>query len=216
MKHFIIIFGLIFLIDKVSNGQDSDDFFFDEFWISFNRTNLQDDNTEDRNGFGLGVSHSFMSDKTLNLVFGIEYNRTSQFKNYMYEGHFANATDLTYNLNCLSIPIGLRVNVGSKIKVFIETGGFADLVIKANRTGTMHTYLPDENNQIYYTETDINEKASLSSSFGLYLGLGIRIQISEYELVIKPDYKFGINKLYSYHDDIFNRYFRLNIGLKIK
>ena len=70
MKHCIIIFGLIFLIGKVSNGQDSNDFFLDEFHISLNRTDLQDDNTEDRYGFGLGAYHSFMSDKKLNLIFG--------------------------------------------------------------------------------------------------------------------------------------------------
>ncbi|PKP07817.1 MAG: hypothetical protein CVU08_16005 [Bacteroidetes bacterium HGW-Bacteroidetes-3] len=216
MKHCIIIFGLIFLIGKVSNGQDSNDFFLDEFHISLNRTNLQDDNTEDRYGFGLGAYHSFMSDKKLNLVFGLEYNRTSQIKKNMYEGHFANATDLTYSLNCISVPVGLRLNIGSKTKVFIETGGFADLVIISNRTGTMHTYFPDENNEIDYTDTKIDEKAGLSNSFGFYVGLGVRVPMSRFDLIVKPDYKFGINKLYSNQDDIFNRYFRINIGLKIK
>jgi hypothetical protein len=216
MKRFFVILGLILLIGEVSKGQDADDFFFDEFHISLNRTALENSNTHDRYGFGLGIYHSFRSEKKLNIVFGLEFNRTSQFKKHMYAGHFANATDLTYNINCISIPIGIRVNLGSKTKVFIETGGFADLVINANRTGAMHTYIPDENNQLNYTMTEIDEKVSLSNSIGLHLGVGVRIPLSTYELVIKPDYKFGINKLYSYQDDIFSRYFRLNVGLKIK
>jgi len=215
MKHCFLIISLIFLVDKVSNGQDSNNFFIDEFQISLNRTNLQDNNTADRYGFGIGAYHSFLQDKKINLVFGLEYNRTSQFKKLMYEGHFAHATDLTYTLNCFSVPVGFRFNIGSKTKIFIESGVFADLVINSNRTGTMHTYLPDENNQINYTETEIDEKVGLSNSIGIYIGLGVRIPISKFELVFKPDYKFGINKLYSYQDDILNRYFRINIGLKI-
>lgn len=215
MKHCILIIGLIFFLGKVSNGQNSNQFFFDEFQISLNRTNLQNNNTEDRYGFGFGAYHSFMPNKRINLVFGLEYNRTSQFKKSMYEGHYAHTTDLTYNLNCFSVPIGFRFNIGSKTKLFLETGGFADLVINSNRTGTMHTNLPDENNQIKYTETEIDEKAKLSSSIGLYMGIGVWIPISKFELIVKPDYKFAMNKLYSYQDDIFNRYFRINVGLKI-
>lgn len=79
----------------------------------------------------------------------------------------------------------------------------------------MHTYLPDENNQIKYTETEIDEKVGLSNSIGIYVGLGVRIPISGFELILKPNYKFGINQLYSYQDNILNRYFRINLGIKI-
>lgn len=215
MKHWILIISLFFLFRAESYGQVSNEYFFDEFQISFNRTTLHDNNTEDRYGFGLGAYHSFLPDRKINLVFGLEYNRTSQFKKTMYEGHFAHATDLTYNLNCFSVPVGLRLNIGSKAKLFLETGGFVDLVINSNRTGTMHNYLLDENNQINYTVTEIDEKAGLSNTMGVHIGLGIRIPISKFELIVKPDYKFGINKLYSNQDNIFNKYFRINVGLKI-
>lgn len=215
MKHCIIIIGLIFLIGKASNGQDSNDLFFDEFTISLNRTILQDDNTEDRYGFGLGAYRSFRADKKLNIVFGLEYNRTSQFKKSMYASRFAQATDLTYRIHCFSIPFGFRLNVGAKSKFFMDAGGFADLVIRSKQSGTMHTHRPDENNQMKYTRTEFDGNAGLSDYVGLYAGLGVRIPISRVELVVKPDYKFGINNLYSYRDEIFNRYFRINIGIKI-
>jgi len=214
MRYFIIILiSLLFIVPTF--GQDKTDFFFDEFSVSANRTNIKNENTSDRYGFGIGAYHSFLSDKKINLIFGTEYNRTSQFIKNMYEGHFANSTDLTYNINCISIPVGLRINIGKKIKFFIETGGYADLIISSNRKGTMHTYLPDANNHVVYKDYQIDEKAGLSNSVGVYFGIGLRIPISKYELIIKPDYKFGLNDLYSYMDDIYNRYFRLTIGLKI-
>lgn len=214
MKHCFIVIGLLFLVLKVSNGQDSNDFFFDEFQISLNRTNLQNDNTEDRYGFGLGVYHSFMPERKINFIFGLEYNNTSQFKKSMYEGHFAHATNLTYSINCFSVPVGFRLNIGSNTKVLFETGGFTDLIFNSSRIGTMHTYLPDENNQINYTEAEIDQKVRMSNNIGLYVGLGVQFPIFKHVLIVKPDYKFGINKLYSYQDDIYNRYFRINIGFK--
>jgi len=216
MKQLFLVLGLIIILSKVSCGQNVVSFFFDEFAISVNRSVNTGKDAEGLYGFGLGVYHSFRSDKKLNIITGIEYNRTSQFFDSMYEGHFAHATDLTYIINCFSIPAGLRINFDSNLKVFIETGAFADLVFNSNRTGTMHSYLPDDNNQMNYTEQEIDQKVKLSDSFGFYLGLGIRIPVSKFEVIVKPDYKFGINELYSYQEAIFSRYFRLNIGLKIK
>jgi len=215
MKHYLIISGLFCCLIQVSYGQDSIDFFFKEFNVSVNRTTLQGANSENRYGFGLGAYHSLLPDKKINIVFGFEYNRTSQYIKFMYEGHFAHATDLTYNINCFSVPLGFRLNIGSKKRLFVETGGYVDLMINSNRVGTMHTYSPDENNQINYTKTEIDEKVQLSNAVGLYVGLGVLIPISKIKLIIKPDYKFGINELYSYQDVIFNRYFRINIGIKI-
>lgn len=213
MKHLLIIISLLLCLSKVSVGQEAKDFFVDEFQISLNRTLLQDNNTEDRFGFGLGAYHVFLPEKKVNIVFGLEYNRTSQFIKRMYEGRFAHSTDLTYNINCISVPIAPRFNIGSKL--FVDIGGFADLLISANRSGTMHTYLPDSI-QVVYTTKEFKEKARLSNCFGVFAGIGVRIPISKFELIIKPEYKFGINKLYSYQDDIYNRYFKINLGLKIK
>ncbi len=114
---FGLFFSLLILLGNSLYAQDVNELFFDEASISFNRTNLVDDNTENRNGFGLGVYHSFFADKMVNLIFGIEYNRTNQFKKSMYEGHYATATDMTYHLNMASFPLGGRLNFGKKIKV---------------------------------------------------------------------------------------------------
>lgn len=217
MKHCIVIICLVLFLSKVSKGQDSNVFSINEFQISLNRTNFPDKNTEGRYGFGFGAYHSFLPDKKTNLVFGLEFNRTSQFKKVMPEGPFSHTTDLTYNLNCFSIPVGLRFNFGSKIKFFIETGGFADIVISSKRTGTMHTRFPFENNGIFYIYSDskIDEEVVLSNFVGISVGLGLRIPISRFELILKPDYKFVLNKSYPYPYDILNNCFRINVGVKM-
>jgi hypothetical protein len=89
-------------------------------------------------------------------------------------------------------------------------------MLKSTRQGIMHTYLPDENDQVVYKTYPIDEKAKLSSVMGVYSGLGIRIPVSAFELVIKGDYKLGLQDLYSYMDSVHNTYWRISIGIRHK
>jgi hypothetical protein len=215
MKNLILILSLAFL-NTFAFGQSDSIFFFDEFSVSINRTYLEDNNTNDGIGFGSGAYHTFFSRKIVTILFGVEFNRTVHFKEYMYEGHFANATDLTYSINSLSIPLSARLNVGKRGTLFYETGFFIDMNVGARRKGTMHTYLPDENNRINYKEFEIDEKTNISGlNYGVSIGIGIKVPISRFQLIIKPDYKFGIKALYDYQDQIYNRYFRIMLGIKI-
>ncbi|MDY0216074.1 MAG: hypothetical protein RBS19_03850 [Bacteroidales bacterium] len=212
MKHIPFIIGLLLLTTTVSNGQDSTKFIFNEFCVSINRTNVQNLNTSNMLGFGLGVYQSFMTDKKFNPKFGLEFNRTSQFFTSINQGHFAHSTDVTYTYSCLSIPFGFRYSIGSKTKIFIETGGFVDIVLAAREKGTQHNYVPI-NNQYNYTKSEFDKKTKLSDTYGVYLGLGVRVPISNYELIIKPEYKFAFNTPNSNYDEILNRYFKLSVGM---
>lgn len=214
MKRWLIITSIFFFFFKLYGQKNRNYFFFDEIGVSVNRTNLKDNNTEDRYGFGIGLYHSFMSNKKFNFIFGFEFNRTSQFKNRMYEGRYAYSTDLIYNINSISIPFNLKFNIGKIPIIFFEAGVFMDLLINGNRKGIMHKYSYSQNS---YEEFEINRKADLSSvNYGFAFGLGIRIPVDKFELIIKPDYKLGLLKLYSYNNNIYNRYFRLTIGMKKK
>jgi hypothetical protein len=115
-----------------------------------------------------------------------------------------------------SFPVGARLNFGNNIRFFIEAGGYADLIIKSTRKGFMHTYFPDENDQVVNETFPIDEKAKLSSVMGVYSGLGIRIPVSSFEIVLKGDYKLGLQHLYSYMDEINNIYWRFSIGIRHK
>lgn len=122
MKFKIIIFIILSFAFMSGIGQISEKLFFNEINISVNRTTLKNDNTQNRTGFGLGVYRSFWPQKTINLVFGMEYNHTGQFKKLMYQGRFASATNVTYHLNLISVLLGARCNVGKSIRFFVEAG----------------------------------------------------------------------------------------------
>jgi hypothetical protein len=212
LRYFLLIICLyISTIGAVS--QNKVDIFFNEFCASINRSNVKDYNTKDKLGFGLGIYHAFLNDKMINILVGLELNRLCQFKISMYGGHFSHRSNVTYNTNYLSFPLGLRLNFGKKNKLFIESGGFADFTLSGNSTGTLYTYYPDENIQI----SEFENKGGLPSSFGISFGLGIIIPISKLSLIIKGDYNIGLNDLkYSgAYEEFQNKYIRILIGFKI-
>jgi len=80
----------------------------------------------------------------------------------------------------------------------------------------MYTYAPDENNVLTYKVSDFKEKTKLASlNYGVVGGIGLSIPFDKFEMVIKPDYKFGLRELDSFSTSFFNSYIRLNIGFKI-
>jgi hypothetical protein len=197
-------------------GQSKIDLFFNEFYVSINKSNVHDDNTDDRYGFGLGVDRSFRRDKKMNFIFGWEYNRVSQFKKYEYTGHFSHNTDITYNTNYLSFPLGLRLNFGIRPKIILEAGGFADLSAGGKCFGTSHSYMPDENDKVIYRDSQFESRCRLPSSVGLYYGIGTIIPISTVALIVKGEYKTGLNAKTGFtYEEFSNKYLRLLIGLKI-
>lgn len=213
-KTFLILLFFYLTINIFS--QEKKTFPFNELSVSINRTVLKDNNTNDGFCFGIATYHNFLSEKRANLILGIEYNRTSQFKKIIYESHFSNSSDLKYFINSLSIPFNLRVIFGNKVKFFLGTGIFVDLNIGAKRNGTMHTYLPNQNNQIEYKEFEFEEKVRISAvNYGFSIGVGIHVPISKFRLIINPEYKYGVNELYDGRNELFNKYIRIMLGIKI-
>ena len=215
MRYCILIIGFICEINNISYGQIIRELLFDEFTLSANRTFFSGNNTEGKYGFGLGAYNSFRSDKKLNVLVGFEYNQSNFFVNYSYDGHYAYYYDLSYKLNSISIPLGLRYNLGPKQSFFFESGVFVDLVINSSRKGT-HVYYYDPQ---VISESEIDETDVLSNSLGSYFGIGILIPISKYKFIVKSDYKCGFNKWYTNSLDdeevIHNNCVNIRIGLKI-
>ena len=206
MKQLIILISLIFATNSIFS-QDSSKFFFDEFNFSFNKINLNDKNIEDMNGFGFGIYHTYFANKPYNVIFGLEYNLTRYFIKYVNidspAGHGTNETD---NLNSLVIPCGLRYSMGYKIKFFIESSVYLDLLFRKRSRGTMLMNVGDLKEYQY-------ENKESTASLGYNLGLGIQIPISTYYFIIKPDYCYS--KFYSSGILIYNKYFRISLGIKI-
>lgn len=201
---------MLCFIGNSAFSQDKTKFFLDEFSVSINQTPYNKYDIESRRGFGIGAYHIFKPEKKINIIVGAEYNRVSQFVKYVYEGHFANSRGITYTANYLSIPIGVRATIGNKVKFFIETGAFVDFVISSNEKGIYNSYLPS-------AERKFDQKANFSNFVGAYLGIGLSVPISKYEIYIKPDYKFGFsnNEVGSGMGPVvLDRYVRINLGFR--
>ena len=197
-----------------SVGQEPIDIFFDEISGSMNRSSVHDQNTEDRYGFGLGVYHSFMSDKRVNIAFGREFNQISQFKKHVPGGHYYHNYDVTYISRYISFPLSCRYNIGQKIKLFIEGGAFADLAVGGRHHGTQHSIIPEENGQFKTTIIDFDHRGGLPSSYGVFGGIGVKVPLSRFQIIIRPEYKIGLNEWLINYQEYYNKYFRLSIGIK--
>lgn len=212
IKYILLFTFFIVLMTIQVNGENKfSAFFLDEIVLSFNYTQLADANTTNGKGFGIGLYHSINNNKKIKAIVGVEYNQTNQLKHKIYGGHYIHFTDLNYKIHHASIPLSLRYFIVKSI--FIEAGLFADLLIAAKTNGTKHRNLP--------SELEIIEKVSNNNldlhlfNYGLQIDLGIKIPINNFELVLKPGYKYGFNVLTSGLDELYNRYWYIGIGLCI-
>jgi len=186
-----------------------------EFSLSVNYTTLKKTGAEDRLGFGLGIYHCFMNQRRVNIVWGLEFNLTNQFKNHMYVSHFSDDHNVTLTMGSVSAPLAARINFGKKIKFFIEPGTFLDLPVYSRIKATRVSYIFDQDMHISGRDTtEYTGKGVNFVNYGFSLGIGLRIPIKKYELLIKTDYKYGFNRDPGYNE-ISNCYLRLMLGFKI-
>lgn len=187
--------------------------FFNEASISVNRTLVANDNTTDLFGCGIGLSRVVLNRKGFFLNAGLEYNFTRQKKDRTYEGHFAHAEDVTYDLHFLTVPLTVRYDLGRKVRFFLEAGGFLDLMLHSWRRGTWYSYLPGSGGMPEYNSRFFEGNAGVTNpNYGILAGLGIRIPVEEKGyVVVRSDYRLGFNVL-SKDEDIRNRYVRLSVG----
>jgi hypothetical protein len=189
-----------------------------EFTLSLNRTTLADENTQDRFGFGAGAYFRFFNPKRCHLVVGLEYNRNNLFIEYMTtNGKWgAGNYNTTYGINNIGIPVSFRVNMGKKAIFFIETGVFFDLFIFGREQGTYKVFL----NTVDSTTTNIdrsfeNKIFYKMPNFGLLGGIGLRIPIQKWEIILKGDYKWGIRDLTDIEGYVYSKYWRFSVGFKM-
>lgn len=185
-------------------------FFINEISVSMNQTTVKNDNTSNRFGFGLELHKSWMDSSWFNLLAGISYYRTSQFKKHVYNGHFSNIHDVTYNLHSLSFPAIARFNIGKSTRFFFESGVFLELNVGANREGTfLSTYGGD------FKETLRKEKVGIPGLNGGFLvGIGSSIPINAYAIIIKIGYQSAFRDLGSIQEVLVNKYAKISIGIR--
>ncbi len=213
-RTLILIIGLA-VIPYHSLAQDKRRFFLDEFQISANIMVPNENSSETGFGFGIGTYHTFRTEKMLNLLLGLEYNRISQVIDFIHMSHLINAYDIALVADCMSLSFGPRFNIGTNIKVFFDTGIYADFVIKSQKSGVRDSVGFGEEGMIF-TRIPVNEDADLSHTAGIFIGTGLRIPVSKIELILSADYRYGLNPTGGYGDtDIHHRYFRIKLGIGI-
>jgi len=212
MRILFVLAILFFSLNSVFSQKKSNPLFFNEITLSVNRTMIDNSNSEGKFGFGAGLYRTWMDSSWFNLVTGISYNKTSQFRNSAFIGsHFSSVSDITFNIHSVSIPVLLRFNVGQKTKLFFEIGQFLEFDIAGNSHATYTTQLPYSAS----TTITIKEKLSLTPINGGFIGgIGTNIPIGKIRLLIKADYQFAFAGHHFGEETILNRYVRLSIGLR--
>ena len=207
----LLAFLLSAFFTVISYGQSQRTFLFDEVSFSLNKTIISGNSLKDSYGFGLGASLLLDLDKKLKVVTGVEYNRTRQFVNLLYFTHFSSYYDVSCSVNGISVPIGIRYNLGSKSAFFIESGIFSDLILFTTEKGMLSTFLPDKPG----TNRKVTDRRGISCSYGIYTAAGIVIPVSHFKLLVKPEFKLGLREIYPNSDELINRYFKVNFGLRL-
>lgn len=174
-----------------------------EISLSANRSNVADENTKDRFGGGVELLCSFFDRRRINLVAGLGYDLTGQFKKSVFfggHGPYSSYKDVTAYIHNLSIPISVRANFGKKIKFFPEIGLFPTIIVGSSQKGT------GGDSESTGRLIDLPR----SQHFGATFGLGLKIPMNKIALIVKADYKW----IFAYSaDEIDNRYYRLSIGI---
>jgi len=190
----IIIFtGTIFCLYSQESEKKTN--FSPEITLSYNYVNK---NLLDAHGFGAGMYNVFFNQKRFNLITGLEYNMV--FRNMVLLGN-----DYGGHYHYIGIPANARVNFGKKVKFFIEAGVFFDpIVIEKRRTHEQNISTSRKTTYIHKPD------------FGISGGIGLRIPIKEYELLLKSDYKWGMKHLYDFSLIAgYNNYLRFTVGFKV-
>jgi hypothetical protein len=181
-------------------------FFFNEFNVSVNYSAIGFGEYYGKFGFGLNAYRVMFKEKKLNLLTGIEYNLTRQFWADLHiYGYLTNYKDVTFCLGFISIPLNFRINFGQNIKIFLELGAYIEFCMHATYKGRYSDNgHANEFKKGYFIDPQIR--------YGFSGGIGVRIPVNKYEIIIKPDYKFGLP---SNIDGPYNRYIRLNFGFAL-
>jgi len=151
--------------------------FSPEFRVSYNM--IRGKLVGNGDGFGVGFYNAFFNQKRCNLIVGLEYNCLFDDNIIFLEGQDTKSVN-----HFIGIPVSCRVNMGKKVKFFVEAGAFFDpLVIERTKP-------------IYENSTLKKETLIRKPNFGISGGIGLRIPVKKYEILVKSDYKWSFGNIF--------------------
>ncbi|MNK12762.1 hypothetical protein D3C87_308380 [compost metagenome] len=130
----------------------------------------------------------------------------------------ASSTNVHYNYWNLNIPVMLRLNVGRKVRFFVEAGGYLGIPLGGSSTSKYYSY-PMHQGDIKLPEVrKENYEGLFSLSAATALG-GIFPVSRRVDLILKPEFIFRKSlRARDYPVRDFNdrfSYFRLCLGMRI-
>lgn len=220
MKNTLFLFALFFCFQTNLRAQFylHDKFFINEIGASANYS-LGDNNTINGFGFGLGIYKRVYKRSRVNVVYGVEYNRTNFKRKLVVLDEYSHKENMTYKLNYLTVPVTARIHLGDindlnkpsqAPKFFFDLGLYVDVTCGSKREGTLVVYSPDITDTLSFTEK-YNSKVP---NLGLNGGMGVRIPVKFKYLILKADYRFGLINQGRTNDKLKNNYVRLFLSFQ--
>ncbi|MBN3034539.1 MAG: hypothetical protein JW861_03070 [Bacteroidales bacterium] len=203
---FPVAMIIVMLFSLNSKGQDGGLFFFNTASASANRTLVGDDNSAGRWGYGLGLYRLFSDSALIRPCLGVEYNHSSQFKNYVDLGLLLKMHDATFTLHSISFPAGVRAFIGRRINFFFTLGVFLDLQISSRYRGTVYQYDPISPGVYTTSSAKVDADAFLARiNAGPMADIGIRFPMNHHHLLIGSGIRYGIPDIGKNTVEYFNR-----------
>lgn len=214
-----LLLWLHLLLPEVVCAQADTLCFFNEFMLYGNRTAVNQRGITNDFGWGAGAFMVFRRSKPLNIVTGLEYNRTHFFMDHSTISHTSDAVDITFKFNGWSVPAGLRFTVGEQISVYAESGFFLDMMISHWESGTLYYLSYDESTGSYSpSERTYREKSVYGYIFpGVYGAVGAVLPCRNGALLFRCEWKYApVSPMEAGQTSIYNRYVRIGAGWRIK
>lgn len=186
--------------------------YIDELAININRSQIIGDPNHQRMGFGLGAYFTSPMKKIVQFQTGIEYNLFRTYEENMYEGHFSSTTDNELSAHIFTLPLNVRINVGTAFKTYIQVGGFLDIVAISTIKGIRTHRVWDSEGHLSYVSSSFKEHGwTHSIKPSVSLSIGNFIKLNDQYFGWKAEYKLGLIPFYLYQVSIPNSCARISL-----
>jgi hypothetical protein len=199
---FIFFFLLLFISTNYLS-QINRQYFLNEYSFCVNHSIYN----QKINTFGYGFGGYFIHDDTRNhcIISGLEFNYSKQVQAYEFTGGhdtgMNNNHDFLLSIKSISIPILFRIKFGTKKKLITDTGIFFEKIHSSKKILDLS---PSENSALYTFSSGMN---IYPFNMGVVLGFGVLYSFKTYDLILKPELKFGYFN---------NRYIKICLAFQLK
>ena len=183
-KIFIITFLIIgFSVTSFGQQKKGDVEFGFNLGYNFSKiTNMDDEYTDTGSGINLGASAEYYFSNRWGIKGKLIYDQKGWDNDYITNLDTGETYDTDVNLNYLTIPIMANWHFGSKRNWYLNFGVYTGMLLNASET----TF-----------ETDLKEAFS-SVDFGLTLGIGVKIPVSnKVKISLEYDDQSGLFDIFS-------------------